>query len=311
MGDTERQADGSDRLSLWRRALSVPGQIGAGIVLAALAALAAYLPGWPATATWQLMPLNLLAVTVAACMGLWAGLTAAAIILAGYLARFVIAPTPSGHDLAWLPLLAVAAFGIAVIAGWLRHSFNQLERELGGTRAMLQGANRRLASAQETERLRSYYDHLTDLPSRRMVIDRFSQILSQARRSDTLIALLLLDLNRFKEVNDSVGHDAGDEVLRQIGQRLVGVMRREDTVGRLDSDTFVVLLTGLTEAVGVTTAAQKVADALEEPFTAGTPPREIFVSASLGAAIYPQDGHDWESLYHFAEESMWLAKRPA
>jgi len=98
-------------------------------------------------------------------------------------------------------------------------------------------------------------------------------------------------------------------VLRQVGQRLLGVMRREDTVGRLDSDTFVVLLTGVTEPAGVATAAQKIADALEEPFVAGNPPGEIVLSARLGAAIYPQDGEDWESLYHFAEEAIMLAKR--
>ena len=292
MDQADQQTDRGDRLSLLHRPVPVPWQIGAGIVLAAIALMAVRLPGWPEAATWRLMPVNLLAVTVAAAgAGTYAGLAATIVILLFYLQRFAVIPaTPVVHDLAWLPLLAVVTLGIAVTTGWLRRSLGRLEHELDGTRTMLQGANRRLAAALESERLRSYYDHLTDLPSRRMVIDRFSQIVSQARRSDSLLALLLLDLNRFKEVNDSVGHDAGDEMLRQIGQRLAGVMRREDTVGRLDSDTFVVLLTGITEVGGVTTAAQKVADALEEPFTAGTPPREIFISASLGAAIYPQDG---------------------
>ncbi len=292
------------------RAVPVAWQIGIGLLAAVLALVAVRVPSWPAGALWRLMPLNLLAVTAAAAgAGVYAGLVAAGLFLLFYLKLFA---TGGLHgDLVWLPLLAVVTLGTAAITGWLRASIGRLERELSGTRTLLQGSHRRLAAAQDAERLRAYYDRVTDLPSRRMVIDRFSQVVAQARRSDKRVALLLLDLTRFKEVNDSVGHDAGDEVLRQIGQRLSAVMRREDTVGQLDSDTFVVLLTGLAGEASVTTAAHKVAEALEAPFTAGTPPREIHVSASLGAAIYPQDGEDWESLYRFAEESMWLAKRPA
>lgn len=292
------------------RAVPVLWQISVGLLAAVLALVAVRVPSWPAGTLWRLMPVNLLAVTAAAAgAGVYAGLIAAGLFLLFYLKLFATGGLQG--DLVWLPLLAVATLGTAVMTGWLRGSLGRLERELSGTRTLLQGANRRLEAAQEAERLRAYYDRITDLPSRRMVIDRFSQVMSQARRSDKLVALLLLDLTRFKEVNDSVGHDAGDEVLRQIGQRLSTVMRREDTVGRLDSDTFVVLLTGLSGEASVTIAAQKVAEALEAPFVAGTPPRDIHISASMGAAMYPQDGRDWESLYRFAEESMWLAKRPA
>jgi len=311
MDQADHAASGGGRLSVLHRDVLPWWQVAAGVGIAVLALLAVRLPAGPAAATWQLMPVNLLAVAAAAaCLGLYAGLTAAVIVLLFYLARFAIL-APAGNDLAWLPLLAVATLGIAILSGWLRQALGHMERELSGTQAMLQGANRRLAATQETERLRAYYDHVTELPSRRMVIDRFSQALSQARRSEALLGLLLLDLNRFKEVNDTVGHDAGDEVLRQIGQRLTAVMRREDTVGRLDSDTFVVLLPGLADPAAVATAAQKIAAALEEPFTTGSPPREIFVSARLGSAVYPQDGSDWESLYRYAEEAMWLARRPA
>lgn len=308
--DQATQAEPGNGWQGWlRRAVPVPWQLGTGFALAALALLLVRLPAWPAATTWQLMPVNLLAVTAAAAgAGLFAGLAAAAVILLFYLERFT---TTAGHNADWLPLLGFATLAIASFAGWLRQSLGTIEQELSGSRAMLEGANRRLAAAQETERLRAYYDHVTALPSRRMVIDRFSQILSHARRSEALLCVLLLDLNRFKEVNETVGYDAGDEVLCQFGQRLTAVMRREDTVGRLESDTFVVLLPDLNDAAGAAIAAQKIADALQEPFVAGSPPREIFVSARLGAALYPHDGNDWESLYRYAEEAMWLARRPA
>lgn len=313
MREADGRSDHAERLNLLHRTLPVPAQIGIGVAVAALTLLAVTRPSWPMVATWRLMPLDLLAVAAAAVgAGLYAGLTAGLIIPLYYLWRFATAVVagPAVHDLAWLPLLAVASIGIALLGGWPRHLLTTLEDELSGTRRLLEGANRRVANALEAERLRSYYDHVTDLPSRRMVIDRFSQGLSQARRGNTLLAVLLLDLNNFHEVNDRAGHDAGDEVLRQVGQRLLGVMRREDTVGRLDSDTFVVLLTGVTELAGVTIAAEKIADALQEPFLAGSPPGEIRLSAHLGAAIYPQDGRDWESLYRFAQEAIVLAKRP-
>ena len=302
---------GGIRLSVLHRVIPLPWQIGAGVLSAIVALLAVHVLGRPSAAVWQPMPINLLAIAGAACgAGLYAGLSAATLILLYYAELFsTAAPATPTHDMAWLPLLALVAFGIAIMAGWLRASLSRMERELSGTQALLQGANRRLASAQEAERLRSYYDHTTDLPTRRLVIDRFSQVVSQARRKDVQTALLLLDLNKFKEVNDAVGHDAGDEVLRQIGQRLTAVMRREDTVGRLDSDTFVILLTNVAEHAAVTIAAQKITQALEAPFPVGNPVHQVHVSASLGAAIFPHDGEDWEGLYRFAEESMHLAKR--
>lgn len=310
MDQADERIDGGERISLLYRSVPAPWQIGVGALVAALVLLVMWLPPWASAATWRLVPFELVAVAAAAGgVGLYAGLTAAVIVLPSAAAGFVtLAPHPVVHDPAWLTLLAVAIFGVALIAGGLRQRLAQMDDELSGTKRLLAGANRRLASALEAERLRSYYDHVTDLPSRRMVIDRFIQGLAQARRSESLLALLLLDLNRFREVNEVIGHDAGDELLRQIGQRLSMVMRREDTVGRLDSDTFVILLTGATDVAGVTAAAQKVADVLEEPFVGGSPLREIFISGSLGAAIYPQDGHDWDSLYRHAEAAVWMAK---
>lgn len=310
MAQPDDPSNGDARPSLLHRPVSVPVQIAIGVLLAALALLPIGLPNWPATAAWRLVPLPLLSVAAAAGLaGLSAGLTAATIVVLYYLTRFaVVRAIPANHELAWLCLLAVTTFGIALLTSWPRRRLQSLQDELNGTQTLLEGANRRLARALETEQLRSYYDHVTDLPSRRMVIDRFSQGLAHARRGNTLLAVLLLDLDHFREVNDRIGHDAGDEVLRQVGQRLAGVMRQEDTVGRLDSDAFVVLLTGIAEPSGVTIAAQKIADVLEEPFVAGNPPGGIGVSAHLGAAIYPQDGQDWDTLYRLAKEALSLSK---
>lgn len=308
MRQANHGSNGTERSSLLRRAMPLPAQIGVGVAAAAVVLFVVRLPYWPADATWRLMLLDLLVVAaVAAGTGLYAGLTAAAFVTLYYLGQFAIEPARS--DLLWLPLLAATSIGIALLGGWPRRLLKDLEHELNGTRRLLQGANRRLESALETERLRAYYDQVTDLPSRRNVIDRFGQGLSQARRGNTLLALLLLDLDRFREVNDRIGHDAADQVLRQVGQRLLGVTRREDTVGRLDSDTFVVLLTGVTEPSGIATARQKITDALAAPFVLADPPGEIVISACLGTAVYPEDGNDWESLYWFAEEALNLAKR--
>ncbi len=313
MADVTQTIEGSGPLPMFHRTVPLVWQTGIGALCGIAALLAAQLPAWPADALWRLMPIELLAVIVAGCAaGLFASLTATAIILVYYIRVFsTAAPSMLTHDMAWLPLLAIVMVATAGITGWLRDSLGRTERELSGTRTLLQGTNHRLEAALEADRKRAYYDPLTDLPSRRLVTDRFIQVVSQARRGETLLALLLLDLNRFKEVNETFGHDVGDEVLRQVGQRLSGVMRREDTVGRLDGNTFIVLLTGLAEEGGVTVATQKIAGTLAPPFAVGTPPRQIHISASLGGALFPADGEDWESLYRYAEESLHLAKRPA
>jgi diguanylate cyclase (GGDEF)-like protein len=144
--------------------------------------------------------------------------------------------------------------------------------DLATTRNLLTAANARIECGKEAEATRAYYDPKTELPTRHLVVDRFGQILPQARRTGTYAALVLLDLNKFKEVNQNFGYDTDGEVLRQVSQRLSTVIRRGDTVGRFDGNRFIVLLTALSDSGGIDVAVQKLNDALAEPFTAGRPP---------------------------------------
>lgn len=313
MATAVQEAENTSNPSLWRRAVPLKWQIWGGLLLAIIALAAAQTLAWPHAVSWPTAPLMLLAVTIAAAgAGIAAGMTCVAATILYYGVAFAtLGSTASVRNMSWLPLLAVAAICMAAIAGWPREALGRAEDELAGTKRLLKGANNRLATAMEAERLRSQYDRITDLPTRRLVTDRFTQMLAQARRSNTLVALLLVDLKKFQEVNDLIGHDAGDEVLREIGQRLSAVTRQADTVGRLESDTFVVLLSGLTDPAAVSIASQKIAAAITAPLHAGSPPRQVNVSADIGAVLFPRDGEDWEDLCELAEERVRMAGRMA
>jgi diguanylate cyclase (GGDEF)-like protein len=295
-----------DGMAVFRRAVPPQWQFigGAGFAVALVAVLHFV---FTAQAAWPLLSLQLLTVVVAsACGGLLAGLTATAVVV-GYHLELVALPTPN-NDFAWPALLTLSTLTIAVVVGLLREDLGRIGTDLDQTRTLLAAANMRLERTKETEAMRAYYDPMTDLPTRRLVIDRFGQVLPQARRSSTFAAMVLLDLTAFKEVNQTFGYDVGNEVLRQVGQRLTMLMRRGDTVGRLEGSKFVILLTGLADRSGVDAATQKLRDGLLEPFMVGNPPREVHVAASLGIAICPDQGEEWDVLYREADEALRVAK---
>lgn len=140
---------------------------------------------------------------------------------------------------------------------------------LGMVMALLeeQGASA-VRSAREAEHL-AYHDPLTGLPNRRLLLDRLSVALAHGRRTGRPLAVLFVDLDRFKVINDSLGHSAGDALLRQVGARLRAAVREEDTLARLGGDEFVLLLPELHEPAGAGEVARKVLDALREPFVVG------------------------------------------
>jgi diguanylate cyclase (GGDEF)-like protein len=156
----------------------------------------------------------------------------------------------------------------------------------------------------------AYHDPLTGLPNRLLLEDRLNQALARAQRSHGRIALILIDLDRFKRVNDSLGHQSGDALLRHLAQALAGKLRSEDTLARLGGDEFVALLTDLDEDHNGSKEASIVARKLQA--AAATPfrirEREIRPSASLGIALYPHDGTDAESLLKNADAAMYHAK---
>ncbi|MFP5326050.1 MAG: putative bifunctional diguanylate cyclase/phosphodiesterase, partial [Acidimicrobiia bacterium] len=152
----------------------------------------------------------------------------------------------------------------------------------------------------------AFHDPLTGLANRTLFEDRCEHALAQARRSGTSLALLFVDLDRFKRVNDSLGHSAGDELLRQAGARIASVVRSVDTACRMGGDEFTVLLSGnsRSEAEAV---IERLQATMAEPFTIED--QEVFVRANVGIAVYPDDGLDYRSLLQKADASMYLSKR--
>lgn len=151
------------------------------------------------------------------------------------------------------------------------------------------------------------YDHLTGLANRTLFKDRLSQALARAERNQQLIALLFLDLDNFKVINDTLGHDAGDIVLKAVAERLRKCVRRSDTVARFGGDEFTIILEGLTSNDSPVTVAQKIINCLAPPFHVGD--REVFITTSIGITLYPLDADNPRDLLKFADRSMYQAKK--
>lgn len=149
-------------------------------------------------------------------------------------------------------------------------------------------------------------DRLTGLPNRALFRDHLKDALSQARFSNRLVAVMLIDLDKFKMVNDTLGHDAGDALLQQAGCRLVDCLRDSDTVGRLGGDEFGVFLPGLGSEQDATVVAEKISASLSQPFwIEGT---DAFITPSIGIAMYPADSTEAETLIAHADTAMVRAK---
>ena len=153
---------------------------------------------------------------------------------------------------------------------------------------------------------RAEHDGLTGLPNRTLLDDRLSRALAHARRSDTAVALLFLDLDEFKAINDRLGHACGDLVLQAVAARLAALLRDEDTVARLGGDEFVVLLPHLTAPGDAIVVAERLLAAFEGHFEAGT--HTVQVTPSIGVAVYPDDAADASTLLTAADSAMYQAK---
>ncbi len=151
------------------------------------------------------------------------------------------------------------------------------------------------------------YDTITNLPNRRLFLDRLDQEIKKSRRSTLFLALLFIDLDRFKEVNDTHGHDIGDQLLIEAARRLNSCVRSTDTVARLGGDEFTVILAELTETSKIEMVAGNILDALEQPFLINEVSLQI--SGSIGIALYPRDATDIGDLITKADIAMYAAKR--
>ncbi|MDD5248116.1 MAG: EAL domain-containing protein [Rhodocyclaceae bacterium] len=150
------------------------------------------------------------------------------------------------------------------------------------------------------------HDALTGLPNRNLLADRLDQAIAHSQRARSLVAVLLLDLDRFKLVNDGLGHDAGDALLKIVSQRLASCVRSVDTVARLGGDEFVVIMTDMASEHDVAPLARKLLDHLAQPMTVAD--REIVANASLGIALYPRDADHAAALLKNADVAMYRAK---
>ena len=160
--------------------------------------------------------------------------------------------------------------------------------------------------AEEQVKRLAFHDALTGLPNRLLFHDRLSMAIAQAARLPQRLAVLFLDLDRFKVINDSLGHSTGDELLRGVAERLRGCVREGDTVARLGGDEFTVLIAGLAADEDALKVAHKILETVRLPFRLDE--RELFVTTSVGIALYPADGLDAETLVRNADTAMYRAK---
>ena len=150
------------------------------------------------------------------------------------------------------------------------------------------------------------HDSLTDLPNRILLNDRLNQAMALAHRHQQQLAVLFLDVDRFKHINDSLGHDVGDRLLQSVAQRLLGCVRKSDTVSRQGGDEFVILLSEVTRAQDAAVSAEKILMALSTPHRIDR--HDLHVTASIGIVIYPDDGTEAETLMKHADFAMYHAK---
>ena len=158
----------------------------------------------------------------------------------------------------------------------------------------------------DDERHRALHDELTDLPNRNLLYERIEQAMLQAQRDRAPVAILLMDLNRFKEINDTLGHFYGDYLLQMIAPRLRQSIRRSDTIARFGGDEFAVVLPGV-ELEQAITIAEKIAVSMEEPFPIEG--NQLSVDVSIGIALYPEHGVDSDTLLQRADVALYTAKK--
>ncbi|MCC2956360.1 EAL domain-containing protein [Massilia sp. IC2-477] len=211
-------------------------------------------------------------------------------------------------------LAAVASDGVAREAEWLAELAPVLNRWLhrqivpveGGVVAIVRDITERKLAEQRIRHL-AHHDELTGLPNRSLLRDRLGQAIRDAERKGNAVGLAFIDLDGFKLVNDGLGHNAGDELLKVVGERMVRCLRRNDTLARFGGDEFVILLPDLSgDPMAITPLLEKVRQAVTEPVEVGG--QEVQVSCSMGVVLYPRDGGDANTLMMNADAAMYRAK---
>jgi len=195
-------------------------------------------------------------------------------------------------------MIVTGLIAIAFVVGIVRRISEAIRQ--------LQQANESLAVSELRNRHLALYDSLTGLPNRNLFIDRLNQAIAAVQRSQAVLAVMFIDLDRFKNINDSLGHGAGDELLTVIGGRLQSVVRDTDTVARLGGDEFAIILSQMAHADDPRRVAQRILEVVGAPVLINGFENQI--SASIGITLCPQDGNDGASLLKHADLAMYEAK---
>ncbi len=216
-----------------------------------------------------------------------------------------------GGDMGHGPLAVFAAgtLALAALVGLLILAAVQIRKtnhRLGEYAAALESRNRELERTRQELHHSAHHDVLTSLPNRQLFYDRFAQALALASRHNTPVALLFIDLDRFKPINDTFGHALGDSLLQAVATRLRECLRKSDTIARLGGDEFVVILTEVAQTKDVALVGQKILETLAQPFLLDN--QELRISCSIGISLYPQDGRDIETLLKNADAAVYSAK---
>jgi diguanylate cyclase (GGDEF)-like protein len=231
--------------------------------------------------------------------GLFAAMLAVivAVLYANVSGRHVNALPPLSYN----TLVDLAAvLSVTALVAWL------MAGDMHAALDALQAQNAQMAATHERMEMMATHDALTNLPNRSLARDRFEQAAAAARRSDHCVAMLFLDLDNFKNVNDTLGHGSGDSLLVQVGDRLSSLLRHADTVARLGGDEFLLLVPEVSDGAAVAEIANKVVTGLTAPFDVRG--MEIFSGCSLGVTMFPADGGDFDSLLKKADIAMYRAK---
>ncbi|MBM4446908.1 MAG: PAS domain S-box protein [Chloroflexi bacterium] len=191
---------------------------------------------------------------------------------------------------------------------FLENSVSPLRNKKGkivGFRSVSRDVTERKQLAQKLADMATH-DSLTGLPNRTLLSDRLTMGLALSRRSGNRLAVLMLDLDRFKAINDAMGHSVGDQLLKAVAEQLTGIMRKSDTIARIGGDEFVLVLPQISQANHVTKLAQRILDVFRQPFVFDG--HRLDITTSIGIAIYPEDGKEIESLLKNADAAMYWAK---
>jgi diguanylate cyclase (GGDEF)-like protein/PAS domain S-box-containing protein len=185
----------------------------------------------------------------------------------------------------------------------------QIEQEVGKERIILLAIEDITERKKHEEKIQqmAFHDSLTGLPNRKLFSDRLGIVLAQAKRNKKKVGIVMLDLDNFKDVNDTLGHDVGDILLKAVAERLSGTLRKSDTVARFGGDEFVLIFPDMEVIEEAIQVAQKIIDRFHKPFLIDT--HQLVVTTSIGIAVYPNDGMDEKILMKNADIAMYQAKQ--